>query len=287
MNRLLKIRIFLVETAARIFGRVPLISIGGRWFLMILGMRGRTWRDEIKLLRDMMVDLLDVLLHPFRMRNPQTRSHLHLVNTEGMKFDPRPGSDDAYHMTPWRERDVEAFIRRILQTHRGVFVDAGANVGYYTLLACKSGVPVVAVEAHPQTFECLERHVRLNGCDQCQIVNRALWDRTGEVLSLEAEAFQYGGAHLVTGEQTDWRVETITLDDLLKDVEQVCLIKMDIEGSEGHALRGASRVLERTHAIAVEVRDPENVPRISRLLVSAGFMVQPSRFSSYLLALRP
>lgn len=81
------------------------------------------------------------------------------------------GTDDFYQMIPGREKDVEEFIKLCLKT-RSVFVDVGANIGYYTLIASKlvdlQG-RVYTIEPIPSTATILKANVKLNGCSNVNI----------------------------------------------------------------------------------------------------------------------
>merc|ERR1712232_372611 len=62
-----------------------------------------------------------------------------------------------------------------------------------------------------------------------------------------------GGASLLTASPTEIFAEYVpsrTLDSLVEGVGNVCLIKIDIEGSELRAFRGASRLLERSGGVS-------------------------------------
>jgi hypothetical protein len=51
------------------------------------------------------------------------------------------------------------------------------------------------------------------------------------------------------------RVETVCLDDVVPDVEQVAFVKLDLEGGEVAALRGARRLLSAGVPFLVEIED--------------------------------
>jgi FkbM family methyltransferase len=127
------------------------------------------------------------------------------------------------------------------------FLDAGANVGVYTLLAAaavgKDGV-VDAVEAAPRCVERLKQNVLLNDCSQVRIHAIALSASHGEVtfvvdqdVSNRVVASSAGVPHRIA------RVPAAPLDDVLERDRQYAMAKMDIEGSETAALLGAERRL--------------------------------------------
>jgi tRNA G37 N-methylase Trm5 len=61
-----------------------------------------------------------------------------------------------------------------------IVVDAGANIGIFTLLAARKAKLVIAVEPDPENFEYLKRNVRLNRAENVVLVNKALSNYVGE-----------------------------------------------------------------------------------------------------------
>ena len=144
-----------------------------------------------------------------------------------------------------------------------VFVDIGANVGYYSVLggrAVHPGGTVHAFEPNPAIHRLLADNLEVNGFAPSAIPHRlALSDRAGTapllvfegrtaaatlrpVSAAYAEAF---GAR--TGRTTHAvAVETLRLDDVLAAVPEVHLIKLDAEGHEPAILRGGTELLRRS-----------------------------------------
>jgi FkbM family methyltransferase len=148
-----------------------------------------------------------------------------------------------------------------------VFVDVGANVGYFTLLASTlvgSG-SVVAIEAMPDTFEILEENIRRNGAKNVRTVNVAAWSEaasidfyfdSGKVTGV-ASASKTWANHWELGDRRTAKAEP--LESLLSadEVAQARVIKIDVEGAELQALRGLANILPLASAnleIAVEVQ---------------------------------
>ena len=145
-----------------------------------------------------------------------------------------------------------------------VFVDVGANVGYFTLLGAKLVGPqgrVVAVEAHPGLAELLRRNVIMNGFyGYVTTWHRAAWS-TATSVELHRR-LNFSGASSVgaigpealdrlgdTEEMVE--VQAVPVDDLLHGLPPVDVLKMDIEGAELQAFTGLSRTLEASRDISV------------------------------------
>ena len=145
-----------------------------------------------------------------------------------------------------------------------VFVDVGANIGYFTLLGGQLVGPqgrVVAVEAHPGLAELLRRNVIMNGLyGYVTTWHRAAWS-SATTLQLH-QRLNFSGASSVgaigqealdrlgdTEEMVE--VQAVPVDDLLDGLPPVDVLKMDIEGAELQAFTGLSRTLEASPKIAV------------------------------------
>jgi FkbM family methyltransferase len=148
---------------------------------------------------------------------------------------------------------VETYIFTQLLRPGMVVVDAGANVGQYTLLAATAVGPkgqVHSFEPVPDTFGRLRRHVVANNLVNVHLNQAALWYEPTELrLSLAAEARDNKGAYSVGIRNSGAEVvsKAVRLDDYLAALgtDGPHLIKMDIEGAELLALRGMADTLRR------------------------------------------
>ena len=166
-----------------------------------------------------------------------------LVDTPlGFRFAGPPTMQDGSF-----ESDERAFLSSRLSS-ADVFVDLGANAGYYTCLARHSGARVVAVEPAARNLDLLFKNIRGNGWSDVEIFPVGLGAQPGL-------ATLYGdgtGASLVTGwsgisEVWQRTIPLTTLDVLIarRFADQRLLIKIDVEGAEHAVLAGASETLAR------------------------------------------
>ncbi|MDO8504302.1 MAG: FkbM family methyltransferase [Candidatus Liptonbacteria bacterium] len=146
----------------------------------------------------------------------------------------------------YEEYETSLFVREIKPG--GVVVDAGANIGYYTVIASRltgENGRVYAFEPDPVNFGILKKNVEQNGCKNVILENKALSDKNGTInLYVSGENM---GDHRIY-DSGDGRksvpAQAIRLDDYLGDVaDKVNLLKMDVQGAEIMVLRGAERVL--------------------------------------------
>lgn len=127
-----------------------------------------------------------------------------------------------------------------------IVVDAGANIGIYSQFLSKcvgaSGV-VHGFEPAPDNFAHYRRAVA--GLPNVRANQAAVSDRSGEsLLYLSDELNVDHRTHATAGEtRRTIPIRSVRLDDYFEPRARVDLIKMDIQGFEFHALRGAERVL--------------------------------------------
>jgi FkbM family methyltransferase len=162
-----------------------------------------------------------------------------------------------------------------------LFVDIGANVGTYTVLAAAHiGAKSISCEPVPQTFSYLRRNVLINDVlDRVSLCNVAVGAAPGTIqFTTDQDAMN----HVATeGEPNTVAVPVTTLDAILMDAGAGCpvLLKVDVEGYETEVLRGAAQVLSNPglQAIIIELngsgrRYGYDEQPIHELLCSLGFL---------------
>jgi FkbM family methyltransferase len=150
-----------------------------------------------------------------------------------------------YYFGLW-EPNLSAWIESRLSPG-DVFIDVGANIGYFTLLAANRVGPsgaVVAVEAMPAIFQHLASHVAANGLSNTRLINEAAVgpDDPHEVLLHWGGAGNIGSSGMLrqATQSESVKVPARTLAQMLtaEDCRRARLIKVDVEGVEGRTIRG-------------------------------------------------
>lgn len=153
------------------------------------------------------------------------------------------------------ERRKQDLVRYVVKPGMRV-VDVGANAGFYTLAFSRLVGPagkVLAIEPLDANLVFLCDHLTLNRVENVSVMRGAVSDRVGE-------------AHFAIGENRavgrladsgSITVPTITLDSL--GLEPPDLVKIDIEGGELAALRGARGWIQAKRTLwLVALDDPAN-----------------------------
>jgi FkbM family methyltransferase len=217
----------------------------------------------------------------------------------GLAFqcDPRDSVAREACYTGVYEPQETQLVSRIL--NRGdVFVDAGANWGYFTLTAAQrvgAAGRVLAFEPEPRLFELLCANLRLNALDWVTRHRVGLADRRGsQPFTAYVDTSQnWGQSHAAApGARADFEIDTVRLDDAL-DAAQIAraqLTKIDIEGGEAAALVGMERGLSagRYRYLIVEchpallLAQGRGEAETLRPLVNAGYRLWTIRHNPHL-----
>ena len=206
----------------------------------------------------------------------------------GVKAIPRKGTQDFYMLFVAREQDMGSHLA---MKENETFVDVGANVGSYTLSAANEykdkGVKIIAVEAHPDNYRALCRNIQINNFRNVKTINKVVTDHKGNVTLYERS---HDGSHVDSELYSIYdkeflaqnnilhprgnllQLEGDTLDNMLLD-QRVDVMKMDIEGAEVTALKGARNTLNKLRKIVVEIHGDNN-NAIEHILLEHGFNLQ-------------
>ncbi|WP_406696103.1 FkbM family methyltransferase [Singulisphaera sp. Ch08] len=137
-----------------------------------------------------------------------------------------------------------------------VVLDIGANIGYYTLIFARlvgDHGRVYAFEPDPTNFRLLKKNVRANGYHNVIFVNKAVAEVSGP-LSLYL-CPDNKGDHRIFASEDDRDaipIQATTLDEYFAEYQgKIDFIKMDIQGSEGRAVRGMQKLLRRHHDVKI------------------------------------
>jgi FkbM family methyltransferase len=147
--------------------------------------------------------------------------------------------------------DFAAFCRRHRVDH---FLDIGANVGVYSILLARKGLggEMTAFEPDPGNYARLLANLSINRLvGKIRTLSCALGAEPGEMSLMEAGAANRGESWIVHPDKppeeapgvATHRVKQIRFDDEFSITGKTILIKMDVEGSEFHALAGMQRTL--------------------------------------------
>lgn len=185
------------------------------------------------------------------------------------------------------ERELVALLKKTVKPGMTV-IDVGANIGYIAAIAARLVGPEGRVHAFEPNPDCYARlTMNLAALPHAHSYRMAVSDFCGTLpLYLSENTEEDGWAsllkdHSVTRRTIDVAVTTIDVFAARFSVQKVHFIKLDVEGNEVHALRGAQHVIARDHPrIAAELnphclaRDNAKPSDVLDFLTSFGYSIR-------------
>lgn len=126
----------------------------------------------------------------------------------------------------------------LLRGEYEIFVDLGAYIGYFSIIASKYCKKVIAYEAAPLFYGLLLHNTKFKDNVECKY---AFVGNEDSIPKINKTIFRMADVRCVE----EYNIPVVTLDnELLKYKDKKMLIKMDIEGGEKNALLGAKELLK-------------------------------------------
>lgn len=192
-----------------------------------------------------------------------------------------------FHDEPYEPKLSEAIRERLRPGD--VFLDVGANVGYFSVLAAHLVGPegrVVAFEPHPEAIERLRQAVAVNGlAGVVEVVEAALGNQSGHApLFLSDDSVLSTTDPARAPSRSDFTfprsigVRLLRLDDWLRERQELAsrlrAIKIDVEGTEAEVLEGMTATLAERPDVSI-LCETEAGSAADLLLRSAGYEAAP------------
>lgn len=195
-----------------------------------------------------------------------------------LRFFPSSISTTLWFDNNYSEQDYN-IISKFLKKDE-VFVDVGANIGHLSIHAkmCvgEKGT-VLAIEGNPETFSYLEKNIKLNNI----IINTfpvLVGDRKKTVTLENRKADDMNQVIENNLGKNNYRnIKMITLDNVCSNLDQINLLKIDVEGYEYKVLLGAKETLKKTKYLMIEIIDSLSIKfdssfkQTNDLILSFGF----------------
>jgi len=184
------------------------------------------------------------------------------------------------------EPELVALLRQVLDPGT-TFVDVGAHIGYFSIVAAALVGESGAVHSFEPDPDCFSRLV-LNSRAYPWVTtyNSAVADRNGEISfyrSPKQSESGWGAIFNEDGKRAELSVRVCTLDNWMSEegIEKISVLKMDVEGSEYRVLEGAQALIARTRPMMwVEAnavclsRDAKSVSLLLRRLIGWDYVIQ-------------
>lgn len=205
-------------------------------------------------------------------RQSQKRMTVHLPWGLPITIDPNEAIGYNIATTGLYETVVTETLWRLSDGDK-LAVDAGANIGYTaSILGARLGGKgrVLCFEPHPQVFVSLKNNVAVWAnnarCAEFELHQQALGSHDGGATLFTGHSFitNKGTARIGRGEKEDGQVELpiemVQLDEIVKDPDEIGVLKIDVEGAELGVLRGMSRLLAEHSVRDILFEETESFP---------------------------
>jgi FkbM family methyltransferase len=243
------------------------------------------------------IELINIVLHREAIANPYIffARELLLKTNDGLFYCRKKTAD--YRMIRPR---YEQPLRKYFDIDEGIFVDIGANIGRYSIMIArrlKNRGRVIAIEPEPGNFRMLLNNIKVNRLSNVIPLNVACNSNNGKV-KLNMVLYNQGkiGSPSImpdletVNRDTHIEISVVarTLDSILQElsIEEVKLVKIDVEGAEMKVLRGAIQTIEKSKNLRIILEDRNR--QTVNFLTEQGFKVNfLKQLSEYWIAERP
>ena len=160
----------------------------------------------------------------------------------------------AMHTGKVYDDEIVDFVNSKIKPHSTV-IDAGACFGQMSLIFAKKAAGVYSFEANSDVYEIFLKNIKDNDAKNIYPFNCAVWDNDGQTVYVGWTDLKitrnYGGGQIRFAEQESEKlaIQTKTIDSL--GLDNVSVIKTDIQGSDLKALRGAIETIKLCRPVLV------------------------------------
>jgi FkbM family methyltransferase len=167
----------------------------------------------------------------------------------------------------------------------GVYLDVGGNIGNHAVFFGKYCADrVISIEPHPKLVPIARRNLRANGINTGQVLPFAAGSSNGVGHIHVREGFEHniGGSQIresaSAATEAEVEIQIKRLDDIVESIRPaiggmpITFVKMDVEGMEVEALKGATKLLtEQRPQLLIEIITDEALAEVESILKPLGY----------------
>lgn len=148
--------------------------------------------------------------------------------------------DSLYMASNVHERKIKNYLDRV-----GTFIDVGSGIGKYTLEMAGKSRKVIAIEPDDKYFELLKQNLHLNGIENVKLYTQPCYKEI-TTKKFYLRSLSLSSLDSFIPYENEIEMETITLDEIvaIEDMDDVDLIKIDVEGFEPEVIEGAEQIIK-------------------------------------------
>jgi FkbM family methyltransferase len=179
----------------------------------------------------------------------------------------------------WEKHSSE-LVHEILKKNRLLFVDIGANIGYYSLLAASIGIKCIAFEPIKKNYRIFEKSIKDNNFQYLIKLYKVALGEEHKMVEFNIITRNMGSATMydfIDKMEADYKenVMLFLADDLLLPIEQEMFIKMDVENMEVNVIKGMIQTLSkgRVKYLLMEISKVVDQTELFKILKEKGFNI--------------
>ncbi|MFX0139801.1 MAG: FkbM family methyltransferase [Candidatus Hodarchaeota archaeon] len=152
-----------------------------------------------------------------------------------------------------------------------LFVDVGANVGFYSIMMSKNYKNVVAFEPEPSNMEELRKNIRICSVNNILCIQKAVSNNNG---TIQLNLSDHMGGHSILGRSNNnITVNTCSLTSFFEKDINIDLIKVDVEGAEWMVLEGSEKIIDKIISWLIELHDIKRKKELEEWFISRGYSI--------------
>ena len=177
-------------------------------------------------------------------------------------------------------------IKKFSKQNNLLFVDCGCNYGFYSFYTASLSEKnkIISIEASKETLDEFIKNFTLNNYKNIKFFNNSVSNSIDEnILFYESKNdWESSQTHSNFRLSSEFKVKSITIDNLLKDYfldDYVVLIKLDIEGNEINALKGALEVVKQADPLIIiefskySFKNTDNIDYLKNFLIRYDYSI--------------
>ena len=177
-------------------------------------------------------------------------------------------------------------IRKFSNKNKLLFVDCGCNYGFYSFYTASLSEQnkIISIEASKETLDEFTKNLNLNNFKNINFFNNSVSNSIGENVTFfeSKNDWESSQTHSNFRLSSNFKIKSITIDNLLKNYfldDFIVIIKLDIEGNEINALKGAMEVIKKAEPLIIiefsiySFENLDNIDYLKNFLIKYNYSI--------------
>ncbi len=182
-------------------------------------------------------------------------------------------------------------IKKLSKKNKLLFIDCGCNYGFYSFYTASilKKNEIIAIEASKKTLDEFTKNLHLNNFKNIKFFNKAVSASVDENISFNESIndWESSQAHNNFELNSELKVKTITIDSIIKEYNlynYLVIIKLDIEGNEINAIKGALQVIKKSDPLIIIefskyiFKNSDNIDYLRNFLIKYNYSIYDTKY---------